>query len=131
MRQKFGLTDAYLFIGLISRHANLYSSLQKSGYKLVFKDVVFDGDGRAKGNCDADLVVQAMRDYFERSVSSVVLVSSDGDYAPLVQFWIEKGVSYTVLSPASMNKCSILLKKTGVPIVCLADVKHKLEYRPK
>ena len=109
----------------------LYTSLQNAGYKLVFKEVVFDGDGKAKGNCDADLVLQATRDVFENEINSVILVSSDGDYAPLVYFWIEKGIHCTILSPAPVNKCSILLKKTGAPIVYLDEVKKKIDYHPK
>lgn len=131
IRQKFGVTDAKLFIGLLPKHASLYSSLQNAGYKLVFKEVVYDGNGMAKGNCDADLVIQAVRDLYENEVGSIVLVSSDGDYTPLVNLCIEKGVTCTILSPAPINKCSILLKKTGAPIVYLDDVKKKICIRPK
>lgn len=37
----------------------------KSGFTLIFKEVVYDGDGKPKGNCDADLVLQATRRGFE------------------------------------------------------------------
>ncbi len=131
IRQKFGVTDTRLFIGLIPAHANLYTALQNSGYKLFFKEVIYDGDGKAKGNCDSDLVLQASRDYFEQGVSSAVLVSSDGDYATLVKFWSEKKVHCTIISPAPPSKCSILLKRTGVPIVYLGDVKSKLQQGTK
>lgn len=128
IRQKFGVTDVYLFIGLMPKNATLYSALQSAGYKLVFKEVVYDGEGNAKGNCDADLVLHAVRDHYENHIDSAVLVSSDGDYASLVRFWQEKGVHCVVVSPAPVKKCSILLKKTGVPIVYLEDVKEKLHY---
>lgn len=107
IRQKFGVTQAILFIGLVSKHASLYTSLQSAGYTLVFKDVVYDGDGNAKGNCDADLVLQATRDYFEGRVSSAVLVSSDGDYASLVKFWMEKAclVSLSLPRPSRNARC--------------------------
>ena len=95
----------------------------------TFGEIIFDGNGKAKGNCDADLVLTAVRDYFELQPSGVVLVSSDGDYSPLIKFWQEKGVACTVLSPAIKDRCSILIKRTGVSIVCLNDVRHKLEYR--
>lgn len=90
-------------------------------------ETIADGDGKAKGNCDADLVLQAIRDYYEQNVSSVVLISSDGDYAPLIKFWLEKKVTCIIVSPAPVDKCSILLKRTGVPIIYLGDVKHKLK----
>lgn len=129
IRQKFGITDAYLFIGLMPKHADLYTSLQSKGYILVFKEIVYDGVGRVKGNCDADLVLQAVRDYYENHPVSVLLVSSDGDYAPLVRFWQEKKVPCTIVSPRPVAKCSILLKRTGVPIIYLEDMKHKLSLR--
>ncbi len=129
IRQKFDVTEAHLFLGLITKNANLYTSLQNAGYILVFKEVVYDGAGNAKGNCDADLVLKASRDYYEKETRSVVLISSDGDYTPLVKFWMEKGVHCTIVSPAPIQKCSILLKRTGAPIVYLEDVKHKLWYR--
>lgn len=131
VRQKFGISDAKLFIGMMSKNADLYTSLQGAGYKIIFKEVIYDGDGKPKGNCDADLVLQAARDLYEKNVESVILVSSDGDYTPLVKFWLDKKVSCTVISPAPIQKCSILLKRTGVPIVYLEDVRHKLEYRQK
>lgn len=131
IRQKYGVSDACLFIGLMTKHASLYTSLQSFGYRLVFKEVVYDGEGKAKGNCDADLVLNAVRDYFENTIARVVLVSSDGDYTPLVKFWQEKSVLCTVVSPASRKRCSILLKKTDVPILYLDEVKHKLSYTPK
>ncbi len=131
MRQKFGIVDAKLFIGMMSKNADLYTFLQSAGYKLVLKDVIFDGNGKAKGNCDADLVLQAARDWYEKGSIGAILVSSDGDYSPLVKFWQEKKVLCVIISPAPMQKCSILLKRTGAPIVYLEDVKHKLKYSPK
>ncbi len=128
IRQKFGVEEALLFIGLMPKNAGLYTSLQNSGYKFIFKEVVYDGDGKAKGNCDADLVLKAARDHFEGGVTSVVMVSSDGDYSSLVKFWQEKNVDCTIVSPAPIKRCSILLKRTGVPIVYLQEVKHKLGY---
>ncbi len=131
IRQKFNITNAYLFIGLIPKNTDLYTSLQSMGYILIFKEVVYDGAGEAKGNCDADLVLRATRDYYENNPSSVLLVSSDGDYAPLVRFWQEKKIPCIIVSPAPTNKCSILLKRTGVPIIYLKDMERKLSFHPK
>ena len=131
IRQKFGITEANVFIGMMSKHANLYTFLQSVGYILVFKEVIIDGNGKAKGNCDADLVLQATKDYYDKKPTSVILVSSDGDYASLVKFWMENGVRCTIVSPAPVEKCSVLLKRTEVPIVYLNDVRHKLERYPK
>lgn len=129
LRQKYEVADACLFIGLIPQHAALYTSLQEAGFRLVYKEVVYGEGGVPKGNCDADLVLQVVRDYFEGRTERVVLVSSDGDYAPLVRFLQEKKVPCVIVSPAISQKCSILLKRTGEPIVYLQNIQHKIDFQ--
>ena len=94
---------------------------------LIFKEVIYQ-NGKAKGNCDADLVVKAMEDTYENSFGKAVLVTSDGDYSSLVKFIQSKQKFGTVLSPAVEKKCSILLKRTNAPIVYLNDKRSILEY---
>ena len=124
---KYGVGRAYLFIGLIPKNKDLYTYLQESGFTLVFKEVIFDDAGKAKGNCDADLVTEAMRDSYEQATDKAVLVTSDGDYTPLVKFWLEKNQLKVILSPAPSKKCSVLLKRTGARIAYLEDQRSKLE----
>src|ERR1051326_7436728 len=90
LREKYGVSRAYLFIGLIPKYKDLYTSLQEAGFTLVFKETTYDGRGRPKGNCDADLVLHAERDIFESDIEKAVLVSGDGDYASLVKFLMER-----------------------------------------
>lgn len=123
LREKYEVGQAYLFIGMMPKYAELYTRLQEQGYTLVFKDVIYDNNGKAKGNCDADLVVAAMQDAYENKFDSAVLVSSDGDYAPLVKFLIAKEKMSAVVSPYETQKCSVLLKRTGVKIAYIADQK--------
>src|SRR3989344_8795296 len=56
LKDKYGIAQAYLFIGLIPRNKDLYTRLQEAGFTLIFKEVVYDNEGKVKGNCDADLV---------------------------------------------------------------------------
>jgi hypothetical protein len=128
LRQKYGVSDACLFIGLITKHAALYTSLQQAGFRLVYKEVVYGEGGAPKGNCDADLVLQVARDYFEGRLASAVLVSSDGDYAPLVRFLQEKNVPCAIASPNTSERCSVLLKRTNAPILYLNDIRSKIDF---
>ena len=123
LKEKYGVKNAYIFIGLIPRYKDLYAYLQECGFILIFKEVVYDGDGKAKGNCDADLVLQAVIDFYENKFDSAILVSSDGDYAGLVKFLIGRGKLTAVLSPHTKDKCSILLKRTNAPIAYLDEVR--------
>ena len=131
LEEKYDVRTAYLFIGLISSFKDLYKYLQESGFILVYKEVIFDGDGKPKGNCDADLVLQVACDTYEGKYEKAVIVSSDGDYAGLVRFLQQKGKMRAVLSPATEKKCSILLKRTNAPIAYLSDQKNKLQVRVK
>ncbi len=125
--EKYGVERAYLFIGLIPKYKNLYTYLQESGFTLVFKEVIYDGSGKPKGNCDADLVLQATKDTYENTFEKAVIISSDGDYASLVKFLIERNKLLVVLSPNIEAKCSVLLKRTGAKIVYIKDKKHILQ----
>jgi uncharacterized LabA/DUF88 family protein len=127
LKEKYLVSQAYLFIGLIPKYKDIYTKLQEAGYTLIFKEVVYDGDGNAKGNCDADLVLQAVKDAYEENFNKAVLVSSDGDYAGLVKFLMDKNKFRTVLSPAPVKKCSILLKRTNASITYINDKKKVLE----
>ena len=126
LKEKYSVEHAYLFLGLVPKYKNLYTSLQEAGYTLIFKDVTYDNNGKVKGNCDADIVVHMMRDAYENKCNSMVLVSSDGDYATLVSFLIEKDKLRTIISPALPKKCSILLKRTGAKISYLDDQQANL-----
>ena len=128
LSDKYRVSRAYLFIGLIPKYKDLYTYLQESGFTLVFKEVVYDGEGKPKGNCDADLITQAMRDSYEGLATKAILVASDGDYTPRVKFWQEKKQLEVILSPASEKKFSILLKRTDARISYINDQRSILKY---
>lgn len=129
LTEKYGVKTAYLFIGLIPKLKDLYTRLQEYGFTLVFKEVIYDGDGKAKGNCDADLVLQATRDFYENKFENAVLVTSDGDYAGLVKFLYDRKKLVVILSPREQEHCSILLKRTNAKIAYLNDQRSILEYK--
>ena len=66
LKEKYNVSKAYLFIGYIPDNSDLYSSLQEAGFNLIFKPTYRKPDGKIKGNVDAELVLQAMREYKKR-----------------------------------------------------------------
>jgi Uncharacterized conserved protein len=120
-----------LFIGLVAKNKDLYTFLQEAGFTLVFKETVCGGDGKIKGNCDADLVLFTARDAYENTYKKAVIVSSDGDYASLVKFLCEKEKLRILLSPSKSKQCSILLKRTNAPIAYINDQRRVLELKRK
>jgi len=131
LSEKYGVHTAYLFIGLIPKYKELYKHLQECGFTLVFKEVVYDNDGKPKGNCDADLVLQTVCDVYENKCEKVIIVTSDGDYASLVKFLLQKQRLSIVLSPRNKDKCSILLKRTEAKIAYIGDQRLHLESAQK
>jgi uncharacterized LabA/DUF88 family protein len=126
LAEKYGVEKAFLFVGFIPENQQLYTSLQESGYILVFKPVLPPKSGKHKGNVDADLVLRAMTEYpnYERAV----VVTSDGDFYSLVDYLYQTKKLETVLSP-SPGTCSALLKKAARERIQFLDVqRHKLEY---
>jgi uncharacterized LabA/DUF88 family protein len=98
---------------------------------LVFKETVSGSDGKIKGNCDADLVLNAVCDAYENNCDRQIIISSDGDYASLVKFLADKKKLIALISPSISKKCSILLKRIEVSIVYINDQRNILELKRK
>jgi uncharacterized LabA/DUF88 family protein len=127
LKEKYSVEKAYLFIGFLPENQNLYKALQEYGYVLVFKPVLRAPDGKIKGNCDAELVLQAMIDFKE--YNQAIIVTSDGDFHCLVEYLYRQKKLKMVLSPSG-DHCSILLRKAAKEkIVYMNNLKEKLEYR--
>jgi len=129
LKEKYNVTTAYLFIGYVVTNQDIYSSLQKAGYVLVFKPTLSDEDGNVKGNIDADLVVQAMVDFHK--YKKAIIITSDGDFYSLVKYLYEQNKLRFVMSPY-VKTCSVLLKKAArEKIVFMDNLRKKLEYKRK
>ena len=129
LSEHYGVCKAYYFIGYVPENANLYANLQSYGYILIFKPTLEIKGGRIKGNCDAEMVLQAMIDlnHYEKAV----LVTSDGDFACLVKYLNSVDKVERVLAPCRSG-CSHLLKKAaGSKVAFIDDLKGKLEYKTK
>lgn len=118
LAEKYHVKTAYMFIGYVGNNQSLYSMLQKAGFVLVFKPTVPDGEGNIKGNCDADMVLQAMIDYSE--YTKAIIITSDGDFYSLVKYLYEQGKLERVLSPY-VRTCSVLLKRSAKEKIIYMD----------
>lgn len=106
LREKYGVTKAFLFIGFIEGNATLYQSLQEAGFICIFKPTLKYKNGTTKGNCDAELVLQAMIEY--PNYNGAVVVSGDGDFQCLVKYLLGKEKLTVIIIP-NQRKFSALL----------------------
>lgn len=60
LRDKYEVSQAFLFIGYIAKNKKLYDYFHRCGFKLIFKPVITGCSGKPKGNVDAELVLHAM-----------------------------------------------------------------------
>lgn len=126
LKDKYKVEKAYIFLGFIPENKNMYIRLIEYGFYLVFKEILIDKEGRVKGNCDAELVLQTMIDYPQ--YNRAVIITSDGDFACLVTYLYSKGKLEKVVSP-NQQKCSSLLKKAARDkIVFMNNLRRKLSY---
>ncbi len=124
LSEHYGVSKAYYFIGYMLENEPLYAFLRNSGYELIFKPVLRLPEGEVKGNCDAELVLQAMIDY--SNYEEAVIVSSDGDFYCLVNYLRSKNKLRCVLSPR-YELCSKLLRiAAGSRLHLIEELKKKI-----
>ncbi len=123
LRQKYDPARVYLFIGLIPDRTSFYNHLQECGFDLVFKQTVSVGR-TIKGNCDAELVLKTVSDFYTKVCDSCILVTGDGDFGCLVEFLQHNNALDRIISPDE-KKCSVLLKNKNSEITFLNKLYHK------
>lgn len=115
LRENYHVKDAYYLLGYLSeKHTDLYNEIQKAGFIVIFKDHSVLHKSSKKGNVDADLVFEVMRNLVDNTEAfdGVVLVSGDGDYKKLVNYRIGKERFKKILFP-NKKFASSLYKEFG------------------
>ncbi len=123
LRQKYSPVNVYLFIGLVPDRTKFYEYLQECGFILIFKQTI-SVEGKIKGNCDAELVLKTVSDFYTQAFTSCLLVTGDGDFGCLVEFLKENNAIDKVIAPDE-NKCSFLLRNKNTEITFLNEHYHK------
>lgn len=130
LKEKYAITRAFLFIGYVEGNNNLYIHLQEAGFICIFKPTLKYKDGSTKGNCDAELVLQAMIEF--ENYAKAVVVTGDGDFYCLVKHLIEKDKLECLLVPNRLKFSALLKLKQFRPYLrYMNDLRRKLEYKKK
>ena len=134
LRDKYQVIEAYYFLGCLDDdNQTLYSSLQKAGFIVMFREHNSAMKGKKKGNVDTDIVFEMMQrlvDDFE-DFNRVILVSGDGDYKKVVDYFIGKNKFEKILFPNQQYASSLYKKLTANYFGVLgdSDVRKKIEYK--
>lgn len=135
LRDKFQIEEAYYFLWFISEEEqDLYNTLQKAWFIVIFREHASTLKGKKKGNVDVDIVFEMMKRVVEeRNFDKMVLVSGDGDYIKVVRYMIDQHLLKKILFPN--NKYSSLYKRIKPQWrmnLGVVDIKKKISYtKPK
>jgi uncharacterized LabA/DUF88 family protein len=129
LSEHYGVSKAYYFIGYIPENTGLYNFLQDADYKLVFKPILKTPEGKIKGNCDAELVLQAMIDLGK--YEKAIIVSDDGDFYCLVNYLVGINKLECVLAPCEKGCSHLLIRAAKGKVAYMDNLKRKLEYIKK
>jgi len=147
LKDKHGVTQAYLFIGYMSENEQMYEYMHDLGYLVVLKPTVDIAQHEAspktessdkklakpdeekekplvKGNVDAELVLYAMKEM--PNYSRAIIVSGDGDFFSLAEYLEEQGKLAHILTPNWQY--SSLLKAFESKIIRLDQMRGQLTY---
>ncbi len=125
---KFRVQKAFLFIGYIKQNERMYHKLRSFGYELIFKPTVWDNQGKAKGNIDAELVLHAAKIQYDK-YDKAVIVSGDGDFYCLHEFLVKNNKLLSIIIPNEKSESS-LLKPFQKHKTFIIFEKKKLELKP-
>jgi len=125
LEEFYGVNKAYYCIGFMEDNQWLYNRLESEGYEMVYKEISIV-NGEVKGNIDPELVLKTMTQY--RVYTEAIIVTSDGDFACLVEYLIKKNKLRSVIA-SKREKCSHLLESASGTYICyLDDLKDRLRY---
>ena len=126
LQERYGVLRAYLFIGYIAKNADLYGMLESWGYVLILKPTTPDSMGKVKGNCDGELILQAMIDL--SNYHQAVIVTGDGDFACLVKYLREHDKLCCLLVPDERRYSGLLKTAAKKNLTFLNRLRRYLEY---
>jgi uncharacterized LabA/DUF88 family protein len=145
LREQYGVSKAYMFIGHMPEYEPLYDQMHDAGYLVVLKPTMDtnkmlhpDQDPSAKektdekkpavkGNTDADMVLWTMREY--PNYDKAIIVTGDGDFFSLIEYLDQQGRLGHVMTPNWQY--SSLLKMFDKYVIRLDQHRRELAYRDR
>ncbi len=135
LHEKYKVVKAYLFMGAHDySYQDIYSSFQQYGYILVFREHGIELKGKKKGNVDADIVFEMMRDAYTNTwMERAILVSGDGDYYRTVKYLLDTDKLARILLPSKTSASSLYkrLPESNKAYLDTENIKAKIGRKKK
>jgi uncharacterized LabA/DUF88 family protein len=128
LKNKFDVSQAFMFIGFVPDNQKLYTELQKAGFILVYKPTIsciVNGRTIIKGNVDAELVLHAVAVEYS-NYDEAVVVTNDGDFTCLVRYLEDNEKLRMILAPN--RSFSSLFRPFLGKLMTVDRLRNTLEY---
>ena len=125
LKNRFHIQRAFIFIGKIEKHADLYDVLKNAGFDIIFKKVVERG-GETKGNVDIDVAIWTV--HYINEYDKAMLITGDGDFYSLADYLHERRKLLKIGVP-NKDAYSALLKQ--FPRVYISEWKKRIEHKKR
>lgn len=133
LKERYEMEEIYYYAGIYhdnTKQKEFYKNLEDFGYSLKLKEVSLypqpDGSVVRKANCDADLTFDAMRRF--NNVKRAMFLTGDGDFHPLMKYFLENGIEIAVIS--SGKRTSKKIKQLlGNKFIDIRGLKNILEFK--
>lgn len=110
------------------RETEFFDAVYNAGFEIKEKDIQIFPDGSKKGDWDVGIVMDAIR--LGEKVDSIVLVSGDGDYRPLVAY-LQQRFGCLVEVIAFEITCSNRLQEEADDFLSIEEVKKDLLFKTR
>jgi uncharacterized LabA/DUF88 family protein len=118
---------AYVISTDSGEEKNFFEALTKMGIETKVKDLQIFADGAKKADWDVGMAIDAVK--LAPKLDTVVLVSGDGDFIPLIQYLDMHGVQVEVISFGKSS--SGKLKEAAHAFTDLCDEPKKYVISPR
>ncbi|OGZ03980.1 MAG: hypothetical protein A2648_00030 [Candidatus Lloydbacteria bacterium RIFCSPHIGHO2_01_FULL_41_20] len=120
---------AYVITTESGDESNFFEALGKLGIETKTKDLQVFAGGAKKADWDVGLAVDAIK--FSSKLDTVVIVSGDGDFVPLVEYLKLQGIQVEVISFGKSS--SLKLKEAADDFIDMCDDprKYLMGYRER
>ncbi len=108
------------------KESDFFDAVNKSGFEIKAKEIQVFPDGSKKGDWDIGITMDAVR--LAEKVDSIVLISGDGDYIPVVTY-IQQRFGCLVEVIAFDQTCSSALKEVADDFIAIEDHRKELLFK--
>lgn len=84
LKDEFGHVSVIAYV-LTGTDASFEKALRSFGYRLVFHEGINRADGTCKADADVQITVDIMDYMKKRDCDGIILITNDGDFAPLAR----------------------------------------------